>query len=102
MYGCSFRGIVLEGARDVSFDKCKVFNNGGGIYADEHCSSITFAKSKFFGNKGSLFSCNSPITIKNSDIEHHYDMSTGNVTFTNCQVEMDYDEAEDIPDYYED
>ncbi len=99
MYGCSFMGVVLEGARNVSFDKCKVFNNGGGIYVDEHCSRISFDKSKFFGNKGMLFSCNSAITVKNSDIEHHYDKSTANVSFTNCQVEMDYDEAEDIPDY---
>ena len=101
LYGCSDRGVDLYGTDNVSFEQCKVFNNGCGMYIDPYCSKINFNKCEFYDNRGQLFLCYATTTIKNSKIIHHHDDNTENVRLVNCDVVMDYAEAEELPDIEE-
>lgn len=98
IYGCSFFGVVMQGTEDVRFEKSKVFNNGCGLNIDEYCDDVTFDNCELTNNRGQLFMCYSKITVKNSKIEHHHGDFTENVKLVNCDVVMDYDEAEELPD----
>jgi len=98
LYGCSQYGAVLTNADDALFDSCQIYSNGCGIYVDEQSDNIVFDHCEILNNRGQLFSCLSPVKIKNSKIEHHYDDVTTNVSFEHCEVMMDYAEAEVLPD----
>ena len=75
-----------------------IFNNYGGILADEYCEDVVFNKCKLHDNKGQLFFCYSDIELRNCDVEHHHDDDTSHVIMNNCRVQMDYAEAEELPD----
>ncbi|MCR4959059.1 MAG: right-handed parallel beta-helix repeat-containing protein [Prevotella sp.] len=98
IYGCSDRGVDLYRSENVCFDHCKIFNNGCGMYVDPYCSDILFAHCTLKDIKGQMFICYAPVSIRNSKIEHHHDDMSENVDFANCDVVMDYSEAEEYPD----
>lgn len=98
LYGCSDRGVDLYSTENIGFDKCEIFNNGSGMYVDPYCKNITFDKCNFHDNRGQLFLCYAKTTVKNSQIVHHHDDFTDNVKLLNCEVQMDYSEAEELPD----
>ena len=98
IYGCSDRGIDMYGTDNVSFDRCEIFNNGCGMYIDPYCTNISFNHCKLQDIKGQMFLCYAPVEIRNSKIEHHHDDISENVNFTNCDVVMDYSNAEYYPD----
>lgn len=98
IYGCSNRGVDMYGSDHFSFDHCEIFNNGSGIYVDSYCTNIAFNHCKFQDIKGQMFLCYAPVNISNSKIEHHHDDMSENVNFVNCDVVMDYSQAEEYPD----
>ena len=102
IYGCSDRGADMYYAKNVSFDHCEIFNNGTGIYVDPYCTNISFNHCKLQDIKGQMFLCYAPVDIRNSKIEHHHDDIKDNVNFTNCDVVMDYSQAEEYPDFGDD
>ena len=96
-FGCSEDGIRLCQSSDVEVKGCKIFENGLGIYVDES-DNVVFDDCRFFDNHGHLFRGYSPIMVKNSYIDHHFDDDTSNVELIDCEVNMDYSEAEELPD----
>lgn len=98
MYGCSDYGVTIRDSKNMSFKDCEIFNNYGGILADEYCEDVVFNKCKLHDNKGQLFFCYSDIELRNCDVEHHHDDDTSHVIMNNCRVQMDYAEAEELPD----
>ena len=102
IYGCSDRGIDLYDSDNVYFETCEIFNNGCGMYVDPNCVNVAFNGCKFQDIRGQMFICYSPVHIHNSKVVHHHDDNAENVTFTNCDVVMDYAEAEVYPDIEED
>ena len=102
LYGCSDYGVQMSSAENATFNKCSIYDNGGGIWTDEYCSNVLFEKCELYGNHGQLFFCYSDITLKKCSVEHHHDDITGNVKFRDCEVDMDYAEAEEYPDIEED
>ena len=101
LYGCSEFGVVLEASSDIRFKRCQIYSNGMGINVDESCSDVNFDDCKFSNNRGQLFMCYGKVTLKNCEIEHHHDDITENVDFINCNVHMDYADAEEYPDIEE-
>ncbi len=94
IYGCSDRGIVMEGSRNISFEKCKVYDNDfGALYADEGCEKVVFDKCKFYDNGGSLFNCLTEIRVKNSELTHHRGTDLSNVNTYNCELHLDDSEG---------
>ncbi len=101
LYGCSDDGVQLINSNDATFTNCSIYDNGGGVYVDEYCDNVLFEKSDFHGNRGQLFYCHSGITLKKCNVEHHHDDITDNVKFRDCEVVMDYDDAEEYPEFDE-
>lgn len=99
IYGCSARGIEMYGSDNVKFDHCDIFDNGNGMYVDPYCTNIAFNHCKFKDIRGQMFLCYAPVDIRNSKIVHHKDDIQDNINFVNCDVVMDYSEAEDYPEF---
>jgi hypothetical protein len=99
IYGCSDRGIDMYQTDNVNFDHCTIFNNFCGMYIDPYCTNVTFNHCTFKDIKGQMFLCYAPVIIRNSKIEHHHDDIAENVNFVNCDVVMDYSQAEEYPDF---
>ena len=98
IYGCSQEGVEALGTKNMHFSQCGIFNNGCGIWIDEECNNISFTDCNLHDNHGQLFMCHTETVFTNCNIEHHHDDFTDNVKFIDCDVEMDYDEAETLPD----
>jgi len=98
IYECDQFAVLFNGVSNATFSECSIYNNGCGLRIDEDCSNIVFNKCEITNNRGTLFFCDSKVTIKKSKVEHHYDDITGNINFVDCDVVMDYNEAEVYPD----
>jgi hypothetical protein len=101
VFGCSDCAFYFSDTNDVTVKGCKIFENSRAISAWD-CEDIIFDDCRFSDHHGQLFTCYSDVLIKNSFIEHHMDDITHNVEFKNCEVEMDYRDAEYMPDVEED
>ena len=105
IYGCSMRGLEIFDTKNMSFKNCSIYNNAGGIYLDEKSRNISLSDCNLYDNRGQLFMCYSELQVKGSQVEHHCGDESDNVTFTNCDVVMDYRDTDDLPDvepdYYE-
>ena len=99
IYGCSFCGIDLYGSNNAVFDHCEIYNNGSGMYIDSDSTNIAFNHCKFRDIRGQMFLCYAPVEIRNSKIVHHKDDIKEYIDFVNCDVVMDYSEAEDYPEF---
>lgn len=101
-YGCYYWGVRLFDSRDALFVNCQIYSNGMGIYLDDMCQNVAFDKCEFMNNRREVFSCQSPITVSNSKIISHGGANVYNVTLEGCDVLMDYEDCEELPDLDED
>lgn len=94
-YGCSNWGIRLFDTQWALFIGCQIYSNTMGIYMDETCSDVTMDKCMFLNNKREVFSCQSPLTVRNSSIESHGGTNVFNVNLEACDINMDCNDCED-------
>jgi hypothetical protein len=94
--------VRLFESRDALFVNCQIYSNGMGIYLDDMCQNVAFDKCEFMNNRREVFSCQSPITVSNSKIISHGGANVYNVTLEGCDVLMDYEDCEELPDLDED
>ena len=100
IYGCSDCALYLSEADDVYVKGCKIYDNSRALSVWD-CGEVNLNDCRIYDHHGQLFTCYTDVTIKNSFIEHHKDYNTHNIEFKNCEVDMDYRDAEEYPDIEE-